>query len=55
VSNGFTREDSECLGFIHAGSIEEAMDMAYEIRGENAKVGIIPYCGETLVRADDGL
>jgi nickel-dependent lactate racemase len=54
VSNGFTKEDCECLGFIHANDIEEAIDKAFEIKGKTAKVGIIPYCGETLVRVDDG-
>jgi nickel-dependent lactate racemase len=50
VSRGFTKEDAECLGFIYAGSIEKALDMAYDLKGKDAKVGIIPYCGETLVR-----
>jgi len=50
VSRGFSREDAECLGFLYAGSIGQALDMAYEIKGNGAKVGIIPYCGETLVR-----
>lgn len=50
VSNGFTMEDKTALGFNHADTIENALDTAFKIMGKDAKVGIIPYCGETLVR-----
>lgn len=53
VSDGFTKEDMDCLGFIYAKNINEALKIAYEIKSKDAKVGIIPYCGETLVRAKD--
>ncbi len=50
ISSGLSVEDKQDLGFKHAESIDEAIDLAYELMGRDAKVGIIPYCGETLVR-----
>ena len=50
VSRGFTAEDAACLGFDYARSMDETLEKAFNIKGKEAKVGIIPYCGETLVR-----
>jgi len=50
VSEGINALDAEALGFAWADSIESALAMAYTQLGMDAKVGIIPYCGETLVR-----
>jgi len=55
VSKGFSKEDSECLGFFHMRNMDEALERAFEIMGGNAKVGIIPYGGETLVRVRERL
>jgi len=50
VSEGFTKEDIECLGFVYAKNLEDALLQAYELKSKDAKIGIIPFCGETLVR-----
>ena len=49
VSNGFSREDIESLGFTYAANMKEALKLAFDLKSSSAKVGIIPYCGETLV------
>lgn len=49
VSKGFTRKDADDLGFEWADSIEIALERALARQGEKATIGIIPYCGETLV------
>lgn len=46
-SDGLTEEDKEALGFKSASTIEEAISMAFESQGKNAKVGILK-CGEIL-------
>lgn len=46
-SNGLTEEDKEALGFKHADTPQEAVEMAFKIQGKNAKVGILK-CGEVL-------
>lgn len=53
VSNHLPEEDIKTLGFIPAANVQSALKRAYEITGEDAKVGIIPYGGETLVRMED--
>ena len=50
VSTGFSREDKQCLGFLHADTLEDALKGAFAMTSPEAKVGIIPYAGETLVR-----
>ncbi|MFN2232914.1 MAG: nickel-dependent lactate racemase [Anaerolineales bacterium] len=50
VSRNITPEDMKVLGFESASSVQEALEMAYEILGRGAKVGVIPYGGETLVK-----
>lgn len=46
-SNGLTDEDKKALGFKHANTVEEAMEMAFKSQGKDAKVGILK-CGEIL-------
>jgi nickel-dependent lactate racemase len=46
-SNGLTEEDKKALGFKHANTVEEAMEMAFKSQGKDAKVGILK-CGEIL-------
>lgn len=50
VSNGFSEADKQCLGFLHAETLDEALKKAFAMTSPEAKVGIIPYAGETLVR-----
>jgi nickel-dependent lactate racemase len=46
-SDGLTEGDKKALGFRHANTVEEAMEMAFKSQGEDAKVGILK-CGEIL-------
>ena len=50
VTNHLSQEDIDALGFDSAASVQAALERAYEIMGRDAKVGIIPFGGETLVR-----
>ncbi len=50
VTNHLSQEDIDALGFDSAPSVQSALEEAYEILGRDAKVGIIPFGGETLVR-----
>jgi nickel-dependent lactate racemase len=50
VTNHLSQEDIDALGFDTAPSVQAALEQAYEILGRDAKVGIIPFGGETLVR-----
>jgi nickel-dependent lactate racemase len=50
VTNHLSQEDIDALGFGFAPSVQSALEEAYEILGRDAKVGIIPFGGETLVR-----
>jgi nickel-dependent lactate racemase len=50
VTNHLSQEDIDALGFDSAPSVQSALEGAYEIVGRDAKVGIIPFGGETLVR-----
>ncbi len=53
VSNNLSKEDITALGFIPADNVQSALDEAYRILGKDAKVGIIPYGGKTLVKIRD--
>ena len=50
VSNHISPEEIAVLGFNSAPSVQDALNSAYEILGREAKVGVIPYGGETLVQ-----
>lgn len=50
VSRGLTLQDKQCLGFEHAETVEAALRRAYQLTSSQARVGILPYAGETLVR-----
>jgi nickel-dependent lactate racemase len=54
VTNHMSRRDIDAMGFEPAPSVQGALEKAYEMLGRDAKVGIIPYGGETLVRMEDG-
>ena len=49
VTKGLSQEDCNALGFEMASTLEDALEKAFAKHGKDAKVGIIPYCGETLV------
>jgi len=48
VSQGISKEQKERLGFIHAETPLEAMDMAFGISGSQAKVAVLQRGGEIL-------
>jgi len=48
ISEGLSLEDKEKLGFKHAKSVKEALDMGFQKWGKEAKVGIIDYGGDVL-------
>lgn len=50
VTNHLSPEDVDALGFDAAPSVQAALEQAYGMLGHDAKVGIIPFGGETLVR-----
>lgn len=50
VTNHLSQEDIDALGFDSAPDVQSALERAYKIVGRDAKVGIIPFGGETLVR-----
>lgn len=50
VSEGMSVEDKESLGFRHAGTVEEALEMAFQTKGKGAKVGVIDCGGDILPR-----
>lgn len=52
VSPGLDEMDVRALGFRPAGSIEEALKWCYARLGGQARIGVIPYGGDTLVRLD---
>lgn len=51
-STGLTEEDKHSLGFQHASSIDEAMQMALRHHGEKARVGVLE-CGEVVPVYED--
>lgn len=53
VTNHMPQEDIDALGFISAPNVQTALKRAFEIVGQDGKVGIIPYGGETLTRLED--
>jgi len=50
-SGGLTRDDKEALGFAHAENPHEAIEMALESQGQDARVGILK-CGKILPRIE---
>jgi hypothetical protein len=53
VTNHLSPEDLDVLDFDSAPSVQAALERAYELVGREAKVGVIPFGGETLVRVED--
>lgn len=50
VSNHLTADDLACLGFEPAASAQAALARARTLMGPGARIGIIPFGGETLTR-----
>jgi len=50
VTNHLSPDDVDALGFDSAPSVQEALARAFEMLGRGARVGVIPFGGETLVR-----
>jgi len=48
VSDGIKPEETEMLGFTHADTIEEALEMAFKRHGSNAKVIAMTHGCDTL-------
>ena len=46
-SDGLTERDKEALGFTHASTVQEAIEMALESQGKKARIGVLK-CGEIL-------
>ena len=52
VSPGVTREQTERLGFRHATTAQEALDMAFARQGNEAKVAVLRHGGHILPLVD---
>jgi len=50
VTNHLSPADVDALGFDPAPDVQTALEQAYAMMGRDARVGIIPFGGETLVR-----
>jgi len=50
VTNHLSQRDIDALGFDATPDVQSALEMAYDLMGRDARVGIIPFGGETLVR-----
>ena len=52
VTNHLSQEDLDVLEFDSAPTVQAALERAYDLVGRTAKVGVIPFGGETLVRVE---
>ena len=50
VTNHLSQKDVELLSFDSSPDVQSALEKAYGLLGHDAKVGVIPFGGETLVR-----
>jgi len=50
VTNHLSQDDLDTLGFDAALDVQTALKRAFDIVGHDARVGIIPFGGETLTR-----
>lgn len=53
VTKGFSQADADALGFEMCRDFEEAMQKADARQGKASSIGIVPYCGETMVRVKE--
>jgi len=47
VSHGMTKDDKKALGFVHADTVQDALNMALSTQGKGAKVGVMK-CGDIM-------
>jgi hypothetical protein len=52
VTNHMRDRDIAVLGFEKHASVQDALSRGFALLGNDAKVGIIPFGGETLTRVD---
>ena len=52
VTNHLSQRDLDALEFDAAPDVQSALEIAYDLVGRDAMVGVIPFGGETLVRVD---
>ena len=50
VTNHLEQRDIDVLEFDSVSDVQAALGRAYEMLGGDARVGIVPFGGETLVR-----
>ena len=50
ISEGISAGDARLLGFEKRPSLEQALEKAHRLMGEDAAIGIIPHGGEMLCR-----
>jgi len=48
VCSGISKEETERLGFLHAKNPQEALDIAFSLSGDKAKVAVLQRGGEIL-------
>ena len=48
ISNGLSKKQKESLNFIHAETVEKALEIAFSQQGNDAKIGIIEYGGDVI-------
>jgi len=53
ISQGMTDQEITDLGFLPFSDIQSAIQQALLELGENAKIGVIPFGGETVVRVKE--
>jgi len=54
VTNHLSQRDVDALGFDTAPDVQSALETAYDLMGRDARVGVIPFGGETLVKVSAG-
>jgi len=52
VTNHMSQQDLDLLGFDSAPTVQAALARAYDLMWHDAKVGVIPFGGEMLVRVE---
>jgi len=48
VSTGLSKERTEHIGFLWAGSVQEALDLALLEKGSDATISVIKHAGEVM-------
>ena len=52
ITNNLTEEECRLLGWTKIDAFEDALEEAFRRQGRDAKIGIIPMSGETVVRCE---